>query len=270
MGEMMPEQPGKDGLMTRMVVPPPAAQSPVRKRHRTVDRITAILEITAQSRDTGIGLAELARRLDAPKSSNQGFVHGLVAVGYLAEQGGRYLLGPGTYVATMAAGRPAWIVPHEAVVALAERTGATALVAVRCGDDAVYVDIHGTSSLLSFYATSRLRRPLLTTAVGKAMLAMMGDADLDRYLLHHTGSEQAAVDRFLSGLPEIRRTGYAVNRQESLAGMDAVATAIPDPAAATPAVAGLAWTVGSIGTTAAELGELLVRQVQSWAGAHGE
>src|ERR671935_2575050 len=76
-----------------------------RPRHRTVDRIAAIQE-TVASRPEGISLTQLARRMDAPVSSIQKLVNGLVATGYLAEVGRRFVLGPAPYVLSVRAGRP--------------------------------------------------------------------------------------------------------------------------------------------------------------------
>jgi hypothetical protein len=53
--------------------------------HRTVTRIVRILESVARSGENAVGLAALARELDAPKSSVHGFVRGLCAEGYLLE-----------------------------------------------------------------------------------------------------------------------------------------------------------------------------------------
>ena len=52
------------------------------KNHRTIDRVTQILEEVVYH--PGIGFAELARVLDAPKSSVHGFIRGLQAKGRIA------------------------------------------------------------------------------------------------------------------------------------------------------------------------------------------
>ena len=46
----------------------------------------------------GVSLAELAERLDAPKSSIQELTNGLLATGYLVERDRRFTLGPGPFV----------------------------------------------------------------------------------------------------------------------------------------------------------------------------
>src|SRR6478752_4943581 len=72
------------------------------QNHRTIDRVTRILEEVVYS--PGMTFAELARALDAPKSSVHGFIQGLIAAGWLHEDGRRYYLGPAAYALTMAPG----------------------------------------------------------------------------------------------------------------------------------------------------------------------
>ena len=57
------------------------------QNHRTVDRVTRILEEVVYS--PGMTFAELVRALDAPKSSVHGFIRGLLAKGSIAFISGR-------------------------------------------------------------------------------------------------------------------------------------------------------------------------------------
>ena len=65
--------------------------------HRTVDRVTGILETVSLS-PRGVTLAELAVALDAAKSSIQELTNGLLARGYLTEEDRRFHLGPGPFI----------------------------------------------------------------------------------------------------------------------------------------------------------------------------
>lgn len=196
------------------------------RRHRTVDRITAILEEVAANPD-GIGLHRLAGIVDAPKSTVQGFVNGLLAAGYLVEYERRYHLGPGPYVLTLRANRlPARTVRHADLVELAETTGLSVLLGVRVGEHVVYVDEVGESPPVRFIAKSRARRPLLETASGQIMLADMPEPELHRFLRDHPN--QPAVAEFLAQLPSIRATGIARNLESPIAGGSAIATRVED------------------------------------------
>jgi hypothetical protein len=63
----------------------------VPQNHRTVDRVTRILEEVVYK--PGMTFAELARALDAPKSSVHGFLSGLLAQGWLYEMNHRSIWG---------------------------------------------------------------------------------------------------------------------------------------------------------------------------------
>src|SRR4051795_8483300 len=71
-------------------MPKRSDHDPVAAEHRTVTRAVAIMELVAVGEPGGVRLGALAGPLGAPKSSIHGLAKGLVAVGYLREQDGRY------------------------------------------------------------------------------------------------------------------------------------------------------------------------------------
>src|SRR3954469_14770920 len=106
-------------------------RSPRTKRapqnHRTVDRVTRILEEVVYK--PGMTFAELVRALDAAKSSVLGFISGLLANGWLYQEQHRFYLGPAVYGLTMASGHiRAGLVTHEDLVALERETGVAAFL----------------------------------------------------------------------------------------------------------------------------------------------
>lgn len=234
--------------------------------HRTVDRITTILEIAARS--DGVSLSQLARQVGAPKSSVQGLVYGLAATGYLVEDDDhRYYLGPGPFALTLNSDDAGTSISKDALTKLTELTGANALVAVQCGENAIYVAHSDRSELFTYYAEQRIRRPLLTTAVGKVMLAQMSDEELRQFLRSRPASDRAAVDAYLLEVADIRRLGYAVSRGGSIPNIDAVATALPRARGQANQAALLAWKSGSIESTHDEMASVLVDQVADWSSA---
>jgi DNA-binding IclR family transcriptional regulator len=131
-----------------------------RHRHRTVDRISQVLELVA-GRHEGTTLSELAKDVSAPVSSMQGLVNGLVATGFLDRNGSRYFLGPAPYVLTLQARQNmSRLVQRSDLATLAEDGGYTVLFAVRIGDDAVTIDEAGNQPLLQYLAKTRQRVPL--------------------------------------------------------------------------------------------------------------
>src|SRR5207253_3093832 len=80
-----------------------ARSARVPHNHRTVDRVTRILELVASH--PALTASQLARALDAPKSSVHGFIDGLLANGWLHEQDRRFFVGPVVYGFTLARGQ---------------------------------------------------------------------------------------------------------------------------------------------------------------------
>jgi DNA-binding IclR family transcriptional regulator len=198
--------------------------------HRTVDRVTEILETVSLS-PRGVTLAELATALDAAKSSVQELTNGLLARGYLIERERRFYLGPGPFVLAARANKLAALsLDHQFVTELAETLGCTVLVGVRVGDAIIFTDLVGEESpSLRFVARIHARRPLYTSAAGKTLLANVSDEEMYR-LLDLAAPEQAGeVQQFLAELPDIRSRRMAFNRGGTLADAYTVATPLLAP-----------------------------------------
>lgn len=198
--------------------------------HRTVDRVTGILEAVSLS-SRGVTLGELASALDAAKSSVQELTNGLLARGYLEEEDGRFHLGPGPFILAARANRLAALsIDHRFVTELSQVLGCNVLVGVRVGDAVVFIDHVGEESpSLTYVARTHARRPLYTSAAGKTLLANIPDAEMYR-LLDLARPEQAAeVRQFLAELPAIRATRLAFNRGDTFGDAFVVATPLLGP-----------------------------------------
>jgi DNA-binding IclR family transcriptional regulator len=180
------------------------------QNHRTVDRVTQILEEVSYR--AGITFAELARALDAPKSSVHGFVRGLLAKGWLYETDKRFYLGPAIYGLSLASGQmQAGSVTQGDLDRLHELTGLTAFLGVEAGENLIYVSVAGADEMSLFTARTRLRRGLLDAAGGKALLADKTDAARDSYLRRRGPEDAEKVSSFLSEYRAIKQTGIATN-----------------------------------------------------------
>ena len=187
--------------------------------HRTVDRVTAILE-TVSLAPQGVTLAELATALDAAKSSVQELTNGLLARGYLVEDDGRFHLGPGPFILAARTNKIAALsLDHRFVVELNRVLGCNVLVGVRVGDAIVFVDHVGQESpALTYVARTHARRPLYTSAAGKTLLANLPDEEMYR-LLDLAGPERADdVRRFLAELARDTRHRTGVQPRDDLGG----------------------------------------------------
>lgn len=235
----------------------------VPQNHRTVDRVTRILEEVVYK--PGMTFAELARALDAPKSSVHGFIRGLLAKGWLYEVHHRFYLGPAVYGLTLASGHiRAGLVTHADLLALHKETGVAVFLGVQAGDHLIYIAEAGSDAIAGFEARSNIRRTLLVTAGGKALLAARSDAEREAYLRRRSAEEADLVDSFLGEYEEIRRTRIATNIRLSGTRF-AIATTVHNQSGEAVAAITLVGPTPDVQPRVEELGKLLIRHVDSWS-----
>lgn len=196
------------------------------KHHRGVDRIVAIMEAVTRAK-SGLSLTEIARILDAPVSSAQQLINGLIATGFLNESNRKFTLGPGVFALTMGADwRSVAPVSHDILENLSSDLDCSIVLGLLVGDSMIYFDEAGDDPAINYYAKTRSRRPLLVSAGGKLLLAHLPHAELQERLQSLSETSPAShIDNFLSECSQIRETGLAYGA--ALDGVVAVAAGIP-------------------------------------------
>lgn len=155
---------------------------------QSVTRVIRILEMLSAT-PAPIGLAELSRALGTPKSSLAALLRGLADEEFVVSSDGMFRLGPGAFGLGSALTEARRRVQSPELVRaglrrLAERTGETALFAVRDRDGATltYVDSVESRNAVRFAVSVGDRRPLYATAGGRMLLSGLSDANLAAYL----------------------------------------------------------------------------------------
>lgn len=255
----------------KVKAPPPApAEAVVKKRaksdpqnHRTVDRVTQILEEVVYH--PGMTFAELVRALGAAKSSVHGFIRGLVAKGWLYENDHRFYLGPAVYALTLASGHiRAGMVTHEDLNALHKDTGVTVFLGVQAGDHLIYIGEAGSDDAVSFEARSNIRRTLLVTAGGKALLAALPQQERESYLRRRSAEEAVLVDAFLAEYDQIKKTRIATNLVRGGVRFG-IATPVFNRMGAPVATVTLVGPPSELKPKVAKLSKMLIKHVDSWS-----
>lgn len=199
------------------------------RHHRTVDRVTRIVEMVSRS-PRGLTLTEITARLDAPKTSVHQLLNGLVATGYVIEIDRRFSLGPAPFLLTLTGNRvAAQEIDHDLFVRLQQQLHCSIAVGVQVGDTLIYVDHVGDDPALEFATRNYSRRQLYATASGKIVLANLPIKEMNELLLSAPHREEHNVEIFLRELPAIRQSGLAYNRSATVPGVYAVATAFCTP-----------------------------------------
>jgi len=243
-------------------VKPPARAKPDPQNHRTVDRVTQILEEVVYH--PGMTFAELVRALGAAKSSVHGFIRGLLAKGWLYEDQHRFYLGPAVYGLTLASGHiRAGLVTHSDLAALHEETKVAVFLGVQAGDHLIYIAEAGSDYAAGFEARSDIRRTLLSTAGGKALLAARPQFERESYLRRRTREEAESVEKFIGEFSAIQKTRIATNLNPS--GMRiGLATAVLNRSGDAVASVTLVGAATDIQPRLAKLTKILTRHVDAW------
>lgn len=177
--------------------------------HRTVDRIALILDCLA-STPNGCRLSELASAADAPMTTVQGIVKGLVHNGFAERHGRTYFLGRATYLLNRRAGRELLPgVSRRMLTRLNAALGLSVALSVRVGMTAYYIDHVSDDPRFGYLGDDLVERPLLGNSAGWVHLAFLEGPNLWQYLASHE-KESELIARFLEEKSRVRSTGLCV------------------------------------------------------------
>lgn len=216
-----------------------------------VERAFRLLDLLAGG-ETGYSLSELARLLGMSKSSIHGLLKTLESAGAVElDDERRYALGSRVFELAQAYARRGGLrrFALPAMRRLATRTGETVLLG-RVEADGVRiverVEVDDAQVALRVSAHPGTRIHLLAGATGRVVLASWPPAARERYLRSHplprfTERTITRPDDFLAAVVETERTGVGMDREEYLAGVNAVAAPICGPGGE---LAALLWIVG--------------------------
>src|SRR5436309_3910107 len=206
---------------------------------RTAGRALDLLLFLVEQGQNGLTARELAQKLGAPRTSvadllkvleGRGFVaptaegHGWRLDFRVAQLGNAYL----HEFSVREVGR-------AAMRELSRRTGLTTQMAVLDHTDIVYIERQDASRRRSephVVTDIGSRLPAYCTSLGKAMLAFIPDDEVDRLydmpgmLASRTKNTITTLARLKSELAAIRRRGYAVDPEETTAGIVCLGTPI--------------------------------------------
>jgi DNA-binding IclR family transcriptional regulator len=201
---------------------------------QSVERAFVVLRAVA----TGpAGVTELARRVELPTSTVARLLGTLEALGAVSrvDDGVSYRVGPTMADLAASVDRSAGLVLLARVflTELAQRVGETAGLAVRDGDQILYLDHVECSNQVQVRDWTGARLPLHVVSSGLVVLAQLPPAELDALLdqpleayTRRTTTDPAQLRRRLE---DIRRDGYAWTAEEFHAGITSVAAPVVSP-----------------------------------------
>lgn len=194
---------------------------------RSAVRVMDTLDLFFSARE-GLTLTEISSRLGVPKSTAHGILTTMRHRGYLTWDPDTKAYSIGLRVVALAQASPilraiqARARPH--LERLARSLHETVMLGAYEADSVVCVDTVESPDPVRFSIVLGERRPLHATSVGKLYLAGLEDEELLR-LLDVIGLERqtegtiTSREGLLEELREVRRTGLAFNRAESIEGV---------------------------------------------------
>lgn len=184
-------------------------------------KVLAIFELLDRSYG-GLQLRHIAERTALNKSTAYRFLAHLERAGYLLrDHSGAYLIGPrlvhlganSTYQATIRQ------VSRPGMHLLWSRVGETVNLGALDRGEVLYLDVLESSHTFRLSSQVGMRRPVHTTALGKAILAWLPSQTRDELLascINQRRGNSGALDigETLSDLGRIQRRGYALDNEE--------------------------------------------------------
>ncbi len=200
-----------------------------------VTRAALILDVMAESGLEPVGPSELARRLGLPKSSIANICGALADAGLVRRIGTGFALGRrlaelgGAYLASIDQVQEF----HELTRRLPAGSEETVQFAVLDGVEVTYLARHDGRQPVRLSSGIGRRLPAFSTATGKAALASLPPAELDRRLegiatiAQPTPNAHGSVADLRADLAVIRERGYAMDDEETMEGVVCYGVMIP-------------------------------------------
>jgi IclR family transcriptional regulator, KDG regulon repressor len=213
-----------------------------------VQKAFRILDLVSR-RDNCLTLSDISRELGISKSTVHGIAHALETAGVLVRDDETKCFSLGLALLNLAQKVYSRIdlkdIARPVMEELMGKTQQSVFLGIRSNNHVSIVDIVEPSRNLKITAPIGARIPLMAGAVGKIFLSALSDAEAARLIgtiKLRKDTEKSIIDpvRYMEDIREARKTGYALDDEEYLKGVRAVAALIP--AAGQPKSA--IWVVG--------------------------
>jgi DNA-binding IclR family transcriptional regulator len=231
--------------------------------HRAFQLLRAVAEFPNQ-----LNLTALSNRLGYSKSTTHGLVHALLREDALTmvSQGNKFSIGQEiTDLAFSTWNYPKITQRTQPVIdAIRDRIHETVFLGVMIRKRVLIVNTAESSVPLKISATPGTTIPLLAGAVGKVILAGKRDDEVislirEKGLPAYSPRSIVDEDEYLTVLTQVRDQGFAIDDEEYLTGIRAVAVAVANPEGPPMAV----WVVGLSSTMSMQKMQAAVAVIQA-------
>jgi DNA-binding IclR family transcriptional regulator len=218
----------------------------------------------------GLGVSDLSAMLNIGKSTVLGITSTLEEMGALLRDPVHKKYSVGYTLLELCRKAYAKIelkdVARKPMESLMEKVGETVFLGVLNDDHVTIVDVVESRNEMKITSPPGTRLRLLAPATGKIMLAQMEEKKA-REMVNHMGltryTPRSKTDpkQFMKEVSETREKGYAIDDEEYILGVRAIATAIPCP----PLPPAALWAVGFTSTINDKKMEIVISEIQRTA-----
>jgi DNA-binding IclR family transcriptional regulator len=235
----------------------------------SVKKAFKILETISDS-PTGLGVSELSKRLGMGKSTVHGITMGLEALGVLVRDPLQKKFNLGYTLLELSRRAYGKIqlrdIARGPMGQLMEKVGETVFLGVMNGDHVTILDVVESNNDMKITSPPGTRLPLLAAATGKVFLAQLEEKKAKEIiqgmgLVRFTSKSIMDQKKFMKELEETKKRGYAIDDEEYMLGVRAIAAPIqtgsPPPAAI--------WLVGFSSSLTDQKMERMILEIRSTA-----
>jgi DNA-binding IclR family transcriptional regulator len=236
----------------------------------SVKKAFKILQVIADS-STGLGVSDLSKQLRIGKSTVHGITAALEEMGVLVRDPlhKKYHVG----YTLLELGRKAYAkmdlkdVARKPMERLMEEVGETIFLGVLNGDHVTILDVVESPKEMKITSPPGTKLPLLVGATGRVLLSQLEKEKAREIvqrmgLVQYTSKSVTDAGQFLKEAAKARDTGYAVDDEEYILGVRAIAASICSPSLPPAAI----WVVGFTSTLDSKKMEVVCSEIHKTAG----
>jgi IclR family KDG regulon transcriptional repressor len=215
----------------------------------------------------GLGISDLSKKLKIGKSTVHGITASLEEMGVLvrAPVHKRYAIGYSLLelCRTGYAKIELKDLARKPIEKLMEKVGETVFLGVLNGDHVTIVDTVESRNEMKITSPPGTRLPLLAGATGRVLLSQI-EKEKAKEIIEKKGlvryTSKTVIDhrQFLREIEEVKKRGYAVDEEEYITGVRAVAAPLLSASSAPAAL----WVVGFTSTLDDQKVKMVIREIQ--------
>jgi len=216
---------------------------------------------------SGLGISELSKRLNMGKSTVHGITMGLEALGVLVRDPIQKKFNLGYTLLELSRRAYARIelrdIARGPMERLMERVGETVFLGIMSGDHVIILDVVDSHNEMKITSPPGTRLRLLAGATGKVFLAQFEEKKAKEIiqkmgLAKFTPKSIFDPKKFLREVEETKKRGYAIDDEEYMLGVRAIAAPVQT---ASPPLAAI-WVVGFTSSLDDQKVRAVIREIQ--------